>query len=102
MIMQWITVATPVFGSTEEFDKVHDQLLAERGGEHDGLEARYVGPAEDGTLRVVALWTSKAHADEFFAKRLGSARAEALGPDMGAPAVLGIAVEREFVREPVA
>jgi ketosteroid isomerase-like protein len=96
--MQWITVATPVFGSIEEFDKVHDRLLAQRGGEHEGLEARYVGTAEDGKPRVVALWESKSHADRFFGERLGSARAKALGPDVGVPEIVGVAVERSYRR----
>lgn len=48
--MQWIAVATPPFGSIEQFDAV----LAQLGGEPDGLEARYAGTA-NGTLRVVTL-----------------------------------------------
>ncbi|MDP8938032.1 MAG: hypothetical protein M3O23_09955, partial [Actinomycetota bacterium] len=66
--MQWIAVATPPFGSIEQFDTV----MAQVGGEPEGLEARYVGTAGDG-LRVVTLWESKAHADRFFAERLGPA-----------------------------
>ncbi|MGH3996042.1 MAG: hypothetical protein ACRDTJ_01090 [Pseudonocardiaceae bacterium] len=96
--MQWITVATPPFGSIEQFDAV----LAHLGGEPDGLEARYVGTA-GGTLRVVTLWKSKAHADRFFAEKLGPALAKVLGPEpAGAPEVVGIDVVRSYVREPVA
>jgi hypothetical protein len=96
--MQWITVATPPFGSIEQFDAVVAQL----GGEPDGLEARYVGTA-DGKLRVVTMWESKAHADRFFAERLGPALAKALGPEpVGAPQAEGIDVARSYVREPVA
>ena len=61
--MQWIAVATPPFASIEQFDRVMDQL----GEEPEGLEARYVGTADEG-LRVVTLWESKAHADQFFAE----------------------------------
>ena len=96
--MQWIAVVTPPFGSIEQFDAV----LAQLGEEPDGLEARYVGTAS-GTLRVVTLWESKAHADRFFAERLGPALAKVLGPEpAGAPEVIGIDVVRSYVREPVA
>ena len=96
--MQWITVATPPFGSIEQFDTV----LAHTGGEPAGLEARYVGRADDGKLRVVTLWESKAHAERFFAETLGPALAKALGPEpVGAPEAVGIDVARSYVREPV-
>lgn len=92
--MQWIAVATPPFSSIEQFDQVMENI----GTEPEGLEARYVGPSEDG-LRVVTLWESKAHADRFFAERLGPALAKALGPEpAGAPAVLGIDVARTYTR----
>jgi len=95
--MQWITVATPPFDSIEQFDLV----LAELGGEPDGLEARYVGTA-DAKLRVVTLWESKPHADRFFADRLGPALAKVLGPEpVGAPEFVGIDVARSYTREPV-
>jgi hypothetical protein len=96
--MQWITVATPSFG-IERFDNVR----AELGEEPDGLEARYVGTADDGKLRVVALWESEAHAERFFADMLGPALAKALGPEpVGASEIIGIDVARSYVREPVA
>ncbi|MPZ97207.1 MAG: hypothetical protein GEU96_20405 [Propionibacteriales bacterium] len=97
--MQWITVATPPFNSIEQFDAV----LAQAGGEPDGLEARHVGTADDGKLRVVTQWESKAHADRFFAETLGPVLAKVLGPEpAGAPKVVGIDVARSYVREPVA
>lgn len=97
--MQWITVATPPFGSIEQFDSVHAQV----GGEPAGLEARYVGTADDGRLRVVTLWESKAHADRFFADTLGPALAKVLGPEpVGAPETIGITVSRSYAKEPVA
>lgn len=96
--MQWITVATPPFGSIEQFDKVRAQH-----GEPAGLEARYVGRADDGTLRIVTLWESKAHAERFFAETLGPALAKTLGPEpVGAPEAVGIDVARSYSREPVA
>ena len=96
--MQWITVATPPFGSVEQFDTVRAHV----GREPDGLEARYVGTA-DGELRIVTLWESKAHADRFFAETLGPALAEALAPEPVGPAeVVGIDVARSYVREPIA
>ena len=97
--MQWMTVATPPFGSVEQFDKVREA----QGGEPDGLQARYVGRSEDGKVRIVTLWQSKAHADRFFTETLGPALATALGPEpVGTPEVYGIEVARSYVREPVA
>jgi hypothetical protein len=97
--MQWITVATPPFGSIDQFDTVRAQV----GQEPDGLEARYVGTADDGKLRVITLWESKAHADRFFADTLGPALAKVLGPEpVGAPEAVGIDVARSYVRHPVA
>jgi hypothetical protein len=96
--MQWITVATPPFGSIEQFDKVR----AHTGEEPDGLEARYVGTADDGTLRIITLWESQAHADRFFAETLGPALANALGPEpTGTPQVVCINVARSYTRESV-
>lgn len=96
--MQWIAVATPPFGSIEQFDKVMSRL----GEEPEGLEARYAGTSDDG-LRVVTLWESKEHADRFFTEKLGPALTSALGPEpAGAPQVLGINVARTYTRQPVA
>lgn len=97
--MQWITIATPPFASIEQFDAVR----AQADQEPDGLEARYVGTAGDGQLRVVSVWQTKAHADRFFAEKLGPALAKVLGPEpIGAPEVTGVDVARTYVREPVA
>jgi len=96
--MQWITIATPPFG-LEQFDKVRSQV----DGEPDGLEARFVGSADDGKLRVITVWESKAHADRFFAETLGPALAKALGPEpVGMPETVGIEVARSYIRQPVA
>jgi len=76
--MQWITVATPPFASIEQFERV----LAEQGEEPAGLEARYVGTA-GGELRVVTLWESRAHADRFFAEKLGPALTKCPGSRTG-------------------
>jgi hypothetical protein len=95
--MQWIGVATPPFGSIEQFDAV----MAQVGGEPEGLHARYVGTTGS-HLRVVTVWESKAHADRFFAERLGPALAKVLGPEpVGTPEIVGIDVVRSYVREPV-
>jgi hypothetical protein len=97
--MQWIAVATPPFGSIEQFDEIVSQVDPQPAG----LEARYAGTASDGTLRVVTLWESKQHADRFFSQTLGPALAKALGPEpVGAPEVLGIEVARSYTRQPVA
>ena len=97
--MQWITVATPSFASIDQVDAVISQL----GGPPEGMEARYVGAAADGTLRVISLWESKAYADRFLAERLGPAVAKAVGPEAaGASELVGIDVTRSYTREPVA
>lgn len=96
--MQWITVAVPPHETIEEFDAVRSRF----GGEPPGLEARYVGRADDGRLRIVAVWESRAHADRFFAETLGPALAAALGPEpVGMPEVVHIDVARSYAREPV-
>jgi heme-degrading monooxygenase HmoA len=96
--MQWVTVATPPFGAIEQFDKVRGA----QGEEPDGLQARYVGTADDGRLRIVTVWDSKEHAQRFFTEKLGPALAKALGPEpVGAPEMTGIDVARSYVRQPV-
>jgi hypothetical protein len=96
--MQWITIGTPPFRSIEQLDSIFAQLDSV-----PGLEARYAGAAQDGTLRVVVLWESKAHADRFFTETLGPALAKALGPEpVGTPEVVGIDVARSYVRQPIA
>ena len=96
--MQWMTIATSPLESVEQFDG----LLAGQTAEPDGLEARYVGTTENGQLRIVAVWESKAHADHFFAQTLGPALAKFLGPEpAGKPDVVGVAVARAYTAQPV-
>jgi hypothetical protein len=96
--MQWITVATPPLESVEQFDA----LVADQAGEPTGLEARYVGTTENGELRIVTVWESKAHADQFFTQTLGPALAKVLGPEpVGKPELVGVAVARAYTRSPV-
>jgi hypothetical protein len=97
--MKWITVAIPPFESIQQLDTV----LANLGEEPDGLEARYAGTSDDGKLRVVTLWESKAHADRFYSETLGPLLAKVLGPEpVGAPEVVGIDVAHSYARESVA
>src|SRR5262245_16796795 len=96
--MQWMTIATPPLESIEQFDT----LLAGRTAEPDGLTARYVGTTENGELRIVAVWESKAHADHFFTQTLGPTLAKVLGPEpSGKPEVVGVAVARAYTGQPV-
>lgn len=88
----------PPFGSIEQFD----QVLAHLPEEPAGLEARYVGQADDGTLRVVTLWAAKADADRFFAEVLAPALAQLDSPAADGPRTLGIGIARSYVREAVA
>ena len=95
----WITVATPPFRSIEQFD----QVVAQIGDPPDGMLTRYAGTTEDGSLRVVSVWESKAHSDRFMMERLGPALATVLGPEpSGAPQALGIDVSRSYTPQPVA
>lgn len=92
--MQWITVGKPPF----RIEQV-DTFLAHLGEEPAGLRARYVGTADDGKVRVVALWESKEHADKFFAKRFGPVLAEAFGLEpVGRPEVIGVEVACSYVQ----
>ena len=94
----WITIATPPFTSIEQFDEV----VAHIGDRPDGMLARYAGATEDGSLRVVSLWESKAHADRFVTERLGPALAAVLGPEPeGATLGTGVEVSRATAPEAV-
>jgi len=78
------------------------QVLRTLGVDPAGMDVRYVGTADDGTLRVISLWESKAHADRFFTEKLGPALAKVLGPEpVGAPTAVGIDVARTYARQPV-
>jgi hypothetical protein len=55
--------------------------------EPEGLQARYVADVGDG-IRVVAVWDSKQHADQFLEGRLASALATAFDEPQGRPEVL--------------
>ena len=97
--MQWIVIATPPLESVEQFDA----MRASQAAEPTGLEARYVGTTENGELRIVTVWESKAHADRFFTQTLGPALAKALGPEpVGKPELVNIEVARAYTRQPVA
>ena len=94
--MQWMTIATPPLKSVEQFDTV----IARQTAEPDGLQARYVGTTENGELRIVTVWESKAQAERFFTQTLGPALAKALGPEpVGKPELVGIAVARAYARQ---
>ena len=93
-----ITVATPSFASLDQVDAV----IAQLDGPPEGMHARYIGTTEDGDLRVVSLWESKAHAERFLTEKLGPAVAKALGPEpKGASELVIIDVARTYEREPV-
>ena len=84
--MSYLTIARPAFGTLEGFQKI----MGERGigqGEPEGLQARYVADVGDG-IRVVAIWTSKQHADKFLEERLAPALATAFDEPQGRPEVL--------------
>ena len=94
----WITIGTPPFRSIEQFD----QVIAQVGADPEGLEARYAGTAEDGSLRVISVWSSKAHAERFMTEKLGPALAAVLGPEpVGAPTAVGVDVARSYTPQPV-
>ena len=95
--MQCITIGSP----SMTLDQV-DAVLAQLDGAPDGMAARYVGTTDDGQVRIVTLWESRAHADRFFVETLGPVLARTLGPEpAGRNPVLGIAVQRSYERHPV-
>jgi len=93
----YVTVATPSFASVDQVDAV----IARFDGPPEGMQARYIGTTDEGELRIVSLWESKAHAERFMTEKLGPAVAAALGPEPnGASDVTFVSVEREYVRQP--
>jgi hypothetical protein len=84
--MSYLTIAKPAFNTLEGFEK----LMSAQGigeGEPDGLQARYVADVGDG-IRVVAVWQTKAHADQFLEQRLAPALATAFDEPQGRPEML--------------
>jgi hypothetical protein len=57
--------------SVEEFDRV-DAAIDARGEHPDGLILSTSGPIEGG-WRVIDVWESRAHFDDFAARRIGPA-----------------------------
>lgn len=95
----WIAVATPPFSSLDQIDAV----LSELEPPPDGLEARYVGTTPDGEFRIVSLWESQGHAEQFFTNRIGPTIAKVHGPgSIPASLLVGIDVARSYVRQAVA
>ena len=96
--MTYITVVTPPFDAVEQFDETVSRL----DGPPDGLEARYVGTADDGRLRIITHWESEAHANRFFSETLGPLLARTLGPEpRGEVHRVGMDVARDYVRASV-
>lgn len=92
--MQYVTIADSPAASMAE----HEKVMAEITGDPEGLACRYVG-VHEGHVRIVAVWDSPDHAQNFFRQQLGPALARALGPEpTGQPSVQGLNVERCFVR----
>lgn len=94
--MPYVTVVddSPA-GTVENLDTLMTDILAEP----DGLAARYAGVA-DGKLCIVAIWDSRAQADDFMRRQLGPGLRRLLGADApaGPPRVTAIEVEHSFVR----
>jgi hypothetical protein len=84
--MSYLTIAKPVFGTLEGFQKLRS-AVGIAPGEPEGLQARYVADVGDG-IRVVAVWESKQHADRFLEERLAPALATAFDEPQGRPEVL--------------
>jgi len=93
-VMPHVTIVDSPASSLAQYEKV----LAEIGHEPEGLAARYIGIDTD-HVRIVAVWDTPEHAQQFFARDLGPALARALGPEpTGAPRVQHLNVERCYVR----
>ncbi len=75
-----------------------DRLMTEILPEPDGLVARYAGVA-DGKLCVVALWSSREHAETFMRRDLGPGLRQLLGAaPTTPPRSTGFQVEHSCVR----
>jgi hypothetical protein len=95
--MQCITVGTPSM-SLEQVEAV----LAQLDGPPEGMTARYIGTTDEGEVRIVGLWESRAHAERFFSETLGPVLARTLGPEpAGRSEFVGIEVARSYERQPV-
>ena len=94
--MAHMTIAKPPLKSIDAFRKV----MAAVGDEPDGLQARYVGTTDDGSVRVVAIWESQAHAQRFLTEKLAPAFTKALGPEPhGLPEVIHVELADTYNRE---
>ena len=92
--MSVITIAKPPVTDLAQLQAVIEAAC--RPDEPAGLLARFAGPADDGTLRVVAAWESREHAMQFFAERLGPAVATLMGPEpAGLPEATWVEVRDE-------
>jgi hypothetical protein len=94
--MAYITIADWPGGSLPVFEEEHASEVTRRGGDPDGLLARYVGEENKG-LRIVAVWTSQTDAEEFFAS-LPEATARRLAPASGGvPSVTALTALNSYV-----
>ena len=93
--MEYVTVADWPGGTLPIFEEEHAQL-ARRGGDPDGLLARYVGEVGQG-LRTVFVWASQTDAEKFFAA-LPEAAARRLAPASGGvPSVTALTSANSYV-----
>ncbi len=94
--MPYVTVVddSPA-GTVENLDKLMTDILAEP----EGLAARYAG-ITDGTLCIVAVWDSRAQAEDFMRRQLGPGLRRLLGPDApaGPTRSIGVEVKHSYVR----
>lgn len=79
--MEYITIVDWPGGTLPAFEEEHASEVAVRGGDPEGLLARYVGEDPKG-LRIVAVWATQSHAEQFFAS-LSEATAKRLAPASG-------------------
>lgn len=94
--MAYVTIADWPGGTLPVFEEEIASEMARRGGNPDGLLARYVGEENKG-LRIVAVWASQTDAEEFFAS-LPEASAKRLAPTSGGvPSVTAVTALNSYV-----
>ena len=94
--MSVITIAKPPVRDVAQVRQVIATACSPE--EPEGLLHRFVGPDDDGSVRVIAHWESRELALQFFATRLGPAIAQVLAPEpAGMPEVIWVDVADSYV-----
>ena len=95
--MSVITIAKPPVTDVDQVRQIIAKACSPE--EPEGLLQRFVGPGDDGSVRVVAHWESRELALQFFTTRLGPAIASLQAPEpAGMPEVVWVEVADSYER----